>query len=585
MRRAWFASVLTIATMLLGQMTLAGSVSAEPNLFNDPSMQTAWERTDQPVEMSVSQRSYMWGPTSLPGSPSTEPYADSPIGNRMVQYFDKARMEVNNANGDRSNPFFVTNGLLVREMVSGQVQLGDTQFQDKGSADEAVAGDPASRGNGDSPTYATFHNIASLNNDHPSPDRTGQAVVEAIDKSGSVSSITSPDPSVSYSQFDPGLKHNVANKFVDFLNQTGPVFVNGSIQQGQTVVNGLFLAGLPITEAYWVKAKVAGATQDVLVQLFERRVLTYTPANPPEFQVEMGNVGQHYLRWRYGADGGNFEPGELQVPLQVAQGPNGATLALVPIFIDGQGPFNFALDTGASNSLIDSSLAQQLGLPVVGTAGQVTGVTGAANAQLVNVDVWSVGNVHLPSLTAVSLPLPAANSGPGLVGLLGSDVLSTFGTVDVDYGRQVLFLREAEPTLEPGEIEVPLQIARGPNGATLALVPVSINGQGPFSFALDTGASNSLVDSALVQQLGITIIGPAGQVTGVTGSETALAIQLNQWSIGTVALPATTGISLSLAQDSSGPILAGLLGSDVLSTFSAIAVDYNQQRLILREKD
>jgi Tol biopolymer transport system component len=39
--------------------------------------------------------------------------------------------------------------------------------------------------------------------------------------------------------------------------------------------------------------------KDVLVQLFERRVLTYTPSNPAGFQVEMGNVGQHYYRWRY----------------------------------------------------------------------------------------------------------------------------------------------------------------------------------------------------------------------------------------------------------------------------------------------
>jgi hypothetical protein len=36
----------------------------------------------------------------------------------------------------------------------------------------------------------------------------------------------------------------------------------------------------------------------VLVQVFERRVLTFTPSNPVAFQVEMGNVGQHYREWR-----------------------------------------------------------------------------------------------------------------------------------------------------------------------------------------------------------------------------------------------------------------------------------------------
>ena len=45
---------------------------------------------------------------------------------------------------------------------------------------------------------------------------------------------------------------------------------------------------------------VGGQQQDVLVQAFERRVLTYTPANPDAFKVEMGNIGRHYFQWRYG---------------------------------------------------------------------------------------------------------------------------------------------------------------------------------------------------------------------------------------------------------------------------------------------
>lgn len=35
------------------------------------------------------------------------------------------------------------------------------------------------------------------------------------------------------------------------------------------------------------------------MQGFERRVLTYTPSNPTAFRVEFGNIGQHYLLWRY----------------------------------------------------------------------------------------------------------------------------------------------------------------------------------------------------------------------------------------------------------------------------------------------
>ena len=56
--------------------------------------------------------------------------------------------------------------------------------------------------------------------------------------------------------------------------------------------------GLAISEPYWAHTKVAGQDQTVLVQLFERRVLTYNPALAAN-KVEMGNLGQHYYQWRY----------------------------------------------------------------------------------------------------------------------------------------------------------------------------------------------------------------------------------------------------------------------------------------------
>ena len=37
----------------------------------------------------------------------------------------------------------------------------------------------------------------------------------------------------------------------------------------------------------------------MLVQLYERRVLTYVPDAPEGFKVQMGNIGQHYYDWRY----------------------------------------------------------------------------------------------------------------------------------------------------------------------------------------------------------------------------------------------------------------------------------------------
>ena len=65
------------------------------------------------------------------------------------------------------------------------------------------------------------------------------------------------------------------------------------------MVNWVFAMGYPITEPYWTQIRVAGRRYRVLFQAFERRVLTFNPANPAAFQVEMGNVGLHYRDWRY----------------------------------------------------------------------------------------------------------------------------------------------------------------------------------------------------------------------------------------------------------------------------------------------
>jgi len=83
------------------------------------------------------------------------------------------------------------------------------------------------------------------------------------------------------------------------MNQSGLVYENGRYVTAK-VYNPLYVFGLPVTGAYWVKVRVGGVERPILFQVFERRVLTYNPANPPAFRVEMGNVGQHYYWWRYG---------------------------------------------------------------------------------------------------------------------------------------------------------------------------------------------------------------------------------------------------------------------------------------------
>jgi predicted aspartyl protease len=137
----------------------------------------------------------------------------------------------------------------------------------------------------------------------------------------------------------------------------------------------------------------------------------------------------------------NDTGGELRVPLQVVEGQGGSVLAFVPITIDGQGPYRFALDTGASRSLVDQNIAEQLDLPVVARNQPVTGVGGAAQADVVEIEDWRLGDVQLPQTRAATLPLPGPGGEAAFGGLLGSDILSQYGAITVDYDEGVLILR------------------------------------------------------------------------------------------------------------------------------------------------
>jgi hypothetical protein len=117
-------------------------------------------------------------------------------------------------------------------------------------------------------------------------------------RNGTFQDIT-PPANVSYAQYVPETHHNIPDVFRTFLNQTGIIYSGGRYSNGQ-LFDWVGAFGYPIGDAYWMRTNIAGVAQWSLVQPFERRILTYTPSNTAGYQVEMGNVGQHYYRWRYG---------------------------------------------------------------------------------------------------------------------------------------------------------------------------------------------------------------------------------------------------------------------------------------------
>ncbi|MDQ2810041.1 MAG: hypothetical protein M3Z04_24455 [Chloroflexota bacterium] len=299
-------SIGTVAAVAVSALSIVGVGAQQAPLFAHPAFESVWNRTDSLVLEGRVPRSWYWGPQ--PNTPGIyEKLSDGPdgTGRRLVQYFDKSRMELNNPNGDATSPFYVTNGLLTVELIGGCIQTSTTAACGEARYPAYI---PMTGDNGDAlaPTYAAFGKVANSRfGDHPAGDARGQQVTATIDRDGNVGNDAAKGqvPLTRVVYYEATTKHNIPEAFWSFLNQTGDVREQGRIVNAPISSPWFYVTGLPISEAYWTKATIRGQVTDVLVQAFERRVLTYTPTNVAAFQVEMGNIGQHYYNWRYGFQG------------------------------------------------------------------------------------------------------------------------------------------------------------------------------------------------------------------------------------------------------------------------------------------
>jgi hypothetical protein len=255
----------SLSLLLVGLVALTGlgGVRAASS-FADPHFQAQWQQ-DEAITPNF------WGPLANAKEGQQEPYKEAPGGQRLVQYFDKGRMEL--ATG--ASGVTVTSGLLVHELITGQLQRGDNQFQALAPAPVSVAGDstnpfPLYRDLGSGPAVSTTTAV-------------GSPVTLLLTPQGGSTIAPPQDERAVIALIDGQTGHGLPKGFADFRAHVG-----------------LQNVGLALTDPFWSDVAIAGKTQRILIQAFERRVLTYNSTNPAPFQVEFGNVGRQYYAWRYG---------------------------------------------------------------------------------------------------------------------------------------------------------------------------------------------------------------------------------------------------------------------------------------------
>ena len=105
------------------------------------------------------------------------------------------------------------------------------------------------------------------------------------------------------------------------------------------------------------------------------------------------------------------------------------------------------------------------------------------------------------------------------------------------------------------------------------MVSAKINGTGPISMILDTGADRTLVRSSVLNRLGISTENAAPVVIkGVTGTSDADAVWVNSVEVG----EARAGPLLIVAHETDLKGADGLLGRDFLSHFN-VTIDPKEQ--------
>lgn len=269
-------SVMILTETILVSMWLVAVPVQAASAFADTAFQQTWRAGEAAAPN-------FWGPLLTAHDGQQEAYKQAPNGQRLVQYFDKTRMEL-------TIPALatVTTGLLTVELKTGKMQVGDAAFEQHDPAKVGLVGDSGSA----SPTYA---DLALL------PEKDGRAfpepppyfysngrLLQAQNLPARANNIPHgslyhklDDPSGTYSQY-------VFSPFWDFI-QSLPLPLS------QTT-------GYAISPLIWVHATVGSRPTEVLVQAFERRVLTWNESNLSGKEVEFGNIGQHYYTWRYGSN-------------------------------------------------------------------------------------------------------------------------------------------------------------------------------------------------------------------------------------------------------------------------------------------
>jgi len=248
-------------------------------------------------------------------------------------------------------------------------------------------------------------------------------------------------------------------------------------------------------------------------------------------------------------------------------------LIFASIKVNGKGPYDFAIDTGATQTVVSEKLAKEAGLQLV-TSTIVYGIGGAGK---VETNLYKMKELVAGDVTVKNAPVGTFNDpliSQVADGILGTSVFSDF-VVTVDYPAGQLILNRKRPNPPAGAEVLPVWFF-----SNLLLLPLDVNGK-RGNFIVDTGAVTTVLSHGMAAELGINEKTPGAKVNmgiaGVGGFEGVVLKIANvtfKTSKNTEVFPQVVAIDLKQISKTIGTEVAGIIGYDFFSDYR-LTLDYN----------
>jgi hypothetical protein len=263
---------------------------------------------------------------------------------------------------------------------------------------------------------------------------------------------------------------------------------------------------------------------------------------------------------------------------------------VVPVFINGHGPFGFVVDTGANRSVVATEVAAACGLPSAGKA-DVHGIAGVEPASLAAVRRLAVGEVVSSRLELPTVPRAKL----GADGLLGVDILHgrrmtlnfAQNRFEISNSGQGTELGRDSNSRIPSHVD-PIRVGAVYRYGQLVILDAQV-GEVPVSAFLDSGSQvtvgNRALRDAVVRvrpDFGVNLA-PVPLISATGQTAVGEFAPLPTLRLGGMAVNDVIGIFAELHIFDLWKLAdrpAILIGVDVLRHFHDVTLDFSRKQVV-----